>query len=48
MGSSCKAFSQLEIHEEDLAYCGWCHPWACGPEFYKKTGRASHEAQASK
>jgi len=28
--------------------CGWCHPWAGGPEFYKKAGRASHVKQGSK
>ena len=23
---------------EDLAHCGWCHPWDGGPGFCKKAG----------
>jgi hypothetical protein len=29
-------------------YDGWCHPWAGGPGFYRKAGRANHGEQASK
>jgi hypothetical protein len=44
MRSSCKAFSQLEIKGE-RAPCGWGHPWAGSPGFYKK---ANEQARGSK
>jgi hypothetical protein len=34
--------------EGDSFYCEWANPWAGGPVFYKETGWASHEEQASK
>jgi hypothetical protein len=40
MRSSCKAFSQLVI-KGGRAHCGWCHPWAGSPGFYKKASWAS-------
>jgi hypothetical protein len=47
MRSSCKTFSQLVI-KGGRTHCGWCHPWAGSPGFYKRAGWASQEKQASK
>jgi len=33
---------------EGPAHCGWCHPWAGGPGFYKTASWASQGKQASK
>ena len=33
---------------EGPTHCGWCHPWASGLRFYKKTEWASHEEEVSK
>jgi hypothetical protein len=38
--TSCKAFSQLVI-KGGKAHCGWCHPWAGSPGFYKKASWTS-------
>jgi hypothetical protein len=35
MRSSCKAFSQLVV-KGGSAHCGWYHPWAGSPAFYKR------------
>jgi hypothetical protein len=47
MRSSCGAFYQLVI-KGGRARCGWCHPWAGSPGFYKKASWASQGKQASK
>jgi hypothetical protein len=47
MRSSCKVFSQLVI-KGGRSTCGWCHPWAGSPGFYKKASWASQGKQASK
>jgi hypothetical protein len=40
-------FFQLVI-KGGRAHCGWCHPWAGSPGFYKKASWVSHGKQASK
>jgi hypothetical protein len=47
MRSTCKAFSQLVI-KGGRAHCGWCHPWAGSPGFYKRASWASQGEQANK
>lgn len=38
-----QAFLNYSLMKAGPSHCGWYHPWAGGPEFYKQT---SHEKQA--
>nr|XP_048282919.1 leukocyte immunoglobulin-like receptor subfamily A member 2 [Myodes glareolus] len=47
MRSSCNAFSQVVINRGGPTHGGWCHDWAGGEKFYKKTSQASQGKQIS-
>lgn len=47
-GNVCEAVIHCWVMWEDVAHCGWCHPWAVGPRLYKKEDELRPEEQACK